>query len=146
MNLKLYFEDYSNYHRSLGNQITHGIGIPLIIVGLFGLLSQWVIFPGFSVYLQLDGGSLLWFLGGLWYLRLDFRLGASFWVLLAGFYFVGRAFPFSLNLSLFLLGWVFQGVGHAVFEKNSPAFFKTLVHLLIGPLWIFCKVIDFKSR
>lgn len=38
-------------------------------------------------------------------------------------------------LALFILGWVFQFVGH-FFEGNPPSFFKNPVFLLVGPWWI----------
>ena len=38
-------------------------------------------------------------------------------------------------LGLFVVGWIFQFVGHAI-EGNQPAFLKNPVYLLIGPLWI----------
>ena len=42
--------------------------------------------------------------------------------------------------ALFAVGWIFQLVGHSVYEKNRPAFVRNLGHLLIGPLWIARKV------
>jgi uncharacterized membrane protein YGL010W len=44
--------------------------------------------------------------------------------------------PLWINLMLFILGWIFQFVGHAVYEKRQPAFLKNALHLLVGPLWI----------
>jgi uncharacterized membrane protein YGL010W len=38
-------------------------------------------------------------------------------------------------LALFVLGWVFQFVGHLI-EGNSPAFFRNPVYLVVGPLWL----------
>lgn len=38
-------------------------------------------------------------------------------------------------LVLFVVGWVFQFIGHAI-EGNQPAFFKNPLYLLIGPLWL----------
>jgi uncharacterized membrane protein YGL010W len=38
-------------------------------------------------------------------------------------------------LGLFVVGWVFQFVGHAI-EGNSPAFFRNPLYLLVGPLWL----------
>ena len=35
-----------------------------------------------------------------------------------------------------MLGWIFQFIGHSVYEKKNPAFFRNFVHLLVGPLWI----------
>ena len=37
-------------------------------------------------------------------------------------------------LALFVVGWVFQVVGHAI-EGNQPAFFKNPMYLLVGPAW-----------
>jgi uncharacterized membrane protein YGL010W len=45
-------------------------------------------------------------------------------------------------LALFVLGWIFQFVGH-YFEGNPPSFLKNPVFLLIGPLWIVKRVISF---
>lgn len=39
-------------------------------------------------------------------------------------------------LVLFLVGWVFQFVGHAI-EGNQPAFFSSPLYLLMGPLWLW---------
>lgn len=45
------------------------------------------------------------------------------------------------GLTAFAVGWVFQGVGHAYFEKNKPAFFKNLAHLWVGPLFLAKKLL-----
>jgi uncharacterized membrane protein YGL010W len=42
-------------------------------------------------------------------------------------------FNWRWAVGLFVLGWVFQFIGHAI-EGNQPAFFKNPVYLLIGPL------------
>src|SRR6266508_675167 len=41
-----------------------------------------------------------------------------------------------VGLGAFVVGWVFQGIGHVRYEKNRPAFFKNLVHLMVGPLFL----------
>lgn len=45
-------------------------------------------------------------------------------------------------LGLFVLGWIFQFIGH-FFEGNPPSFFKNPVFLLVGPLWIVKRLIGF---
>lgn len=37
---------------------------------------------------------------------------------------------------LFVGGWALQFIGHAVFEKNKPAFYGDPYYLLVGPVWI----------
>ncbi len=41
-----------------------------------------------------------------------------------------------IGAAAFVVGWIFQAVGHAVYEKNRPAFFRNLLHLLVGPLFL----------
>jgi uncharacterized membrane protein YGL010W len=137
--------------------MTHYFGIPLIVIGLFGLLSQVSIRLGeFSFLtklpmhgmiqnrLQIDGGGVLLICGMIWYTRLDRKILIPFGLVLAGFYFFGRSLGFAINLVFFALGWALQGLGHAVYEKRSPAFLTNLTHLMIGPLWIFAKMIRYQ--
>lgn len=43
-------------------------------------------------------------------------------------------FNWRLALGLFVVGWIFQFVGHA-FEGKPPAFFSDPRFLLVGPVW-----------
>jgi uncharacterized membrane protein YGL010W len=50
--------------------------------------------------------------------------------------YIGSAYltwPYAVGA--FVVGWVFQFVGHA-YEGKSPAFLTNLLHLLVGPLWV----------
>ena len=38
-------------------------------------------------------------------------------------------------LSIFIIAWIGQFIGHKI-EGKKPAFFKDLQFLLIGPLWL----------
>src|SRR5438128_9156848 len=38
-------------------------------------------------------------------------------------------------LALFVVGWIFQFVGHAI-EGNQPAFYQNPLYLLVGPWWL----------
>jgi uncharacterized membrane protein YGL010W len=140
-----YFEDYEAYHRTIGNKVCHFIGIPSITVTLLGLLGALSFGPEIGDGLiRLDAGVLLWLGATLWYLTLDWRAGLPFSLCGLGCYFLGRALPFPALWSIFILGWVVQYVGHYVYEKKSPAFYKNLRHILIGPLWIFSKITGYR--
>ena len=144
--LERYFDDYSSYHRTPGNKLTHYFGIFFIVTSLLGLLGN-IPIPLFTFdyfYLRLDCGTLLLALALLQYIYLDWKIALPFGLVLTGLYFLGRSLPLNLNLSLFVLGWILQGIGHAIFEKNSPAFFKNFTHLFIGPLWIFARLVNYK--
>lgn len=45
-------------------------------------------------------------------------------------------------LVFFVAGWIFQILGHRLFEKNTPAFTKNLTHILVGPAWILKKALS----
>ena len=139
--LKAWFEDYSSYHQTQGNRHTHTIGIPLIVVSVLGFFAKVFNFPVhlFDLKLSLDGGQFLWVLSTIWYLRFDKKLSVPFVMLTYLAYLLGQNLSGIFLTVFFVLGWVFQLVGHSVFEKKSPAFTKNLEHLLIGPLWVFAK-------
>ena len=40
-----------------------------------------------------------------------------------------------------VIRWIFQFVGHSVYEKKQPAFLENVTHLLVGPLWILNDVV-----
>ena len=140
--LQGYFKDYQSYHQTQGNQWTHYFGIPMIALGLLGLLSgiEWGLSNPDTLF-RVDGGVVLLGLGALFYLWLDWRVGGPFILVLSGFYFLSRAFTAPYLWGIFILGWILQGIGHYYFEKRSPAFLKNLAHFLIGPLWIFSKIL-----
>jgi uncharacterized membrane protein YGL010W len=83
-----------------------------------------------------------------YYFVVEWRLAVPMIVVSVLFYFIGAAFPFYLNLAVFVLGWIFQFIGHKVYEHKNPAFFRNFLHLLIGPLWILNDVVPVvkKSR
>ena len=136
--LQAHFSDYSAFHRTPGNKACHYVGIPLIVLSLFALLARVPLFEagGFTVTLA----EVVLVAATVYYLTLDAALAvmmlAASAVLAAG----GRVLPVSAAVVLFVLGWVFQFVGHYVYEKKSPAFFRNFAHLLVGPLWILAKV------
>ena len=44
-------------------------------------------------------------------------------------------FTWRWAVGLFIVGWIFQFMGHAI-EGNQPAFFKNPMYLLVGPWWL----------
>src|SRR5690606_8913656 len=104
------FADYMEYHRTSGNKITHYIGIPLIVISLLGLLSR-VTFGSSSfesLLLRPDLGWVLWSLGTLYYLYLDWKIGLPFSLVLVGCYLIGRSLPLEAQIALQVIGWVAQ--------------------------------------
>jgi uncharacterized membrane protein YGL010W len=75
--------------------------------------------------------------GSLYYLSLDVPLGLATTAALVALDLAARSVPrWSWGAAAFAVGWVFQAIGHAAYEKKSPAFFRSLVHLLVGPAFL----------
>lgn len=133
------FADYASYHQTKGNKVFHRLGIPMIMLSLIGMLTFVPLFTLGTV--RFDAAMLLIALSSAYYFIIEWRLGIAMIAVSILFYFIGAALGLWINLALFVLGWIFQFIGHKVYEHKNPAFFRNFVHLLIGPLWILNDVI-----
>lgn len=135
--LKAHFADYAAFHGTPGNQACHYVGIPLIVLTIFSFLAQVPIghVGGFALTLA----ELLIVAVTVYYLTLDATLALLMLLASVVLDAAARPIPPLVAVGLFVLGWVFQFVGHYVYEKRSPAFFRNVTHLLVGPLWILAK-------
>ena len=122
--------DYGAHHRTRGNLVCHAFGITLISFGIVELLvrlplGQW------SVAEALIAGVVLY------YATLDLPLAAAMLGAFVVLDLAARAVgDWRIGAAAFVVGWIFQAIGHAVYEKNRPAFFRNLLHLLVGPLFL----------
>jgi uncharacterized membrane protein YGL010W len=128
------FADYASYHRTAGNKAFHRMGIPMIMLTLIGMLTRVPLFEAAGV--RVDAAMLLILASTIYYLVIEWRLAIAMLAVSIAMYFIGAALPMWLNVAIHILGWIFQFIGHSVYEKKQPAFMRNLVHLLVGPLWI----------
>ena len=122
--------DYGAHHHTRGNLVCHAFGVTLIVFGILSMLAELRVGP-------LTAGEILIALVVLYYATLDLPLSGAMLAAFAVLDLAARAVEnWRLGLAAFVVGWVFQAVGHAVYEKNRPAFFKNLQHLLVGPMFL----------
>jgi uncharacterized membrane protein YGL010W len=138
-NVEALFADYAAYHQTRGNKFFHRLGIPMIMLTLLGMLSLVPIVDAGTI--RLDAAIVLIALSSAWYFVVEWRLAVAMVVVSVVMYYIGAALPLWLNGALFVLGWIFQFIGHKVYEHKNPAFFRNFVHLLVGPLWILNDVV-----
>ena len=142
--LLIHFKDYEQFHQTKGNKITHMAGIPFVLFSLVGLLAHLTLWsPSVDSLFQIDLGLLLALFGGIYSIRVDYKLGIPFALYVYLNYLLARHVPLSYLTVIQILGWVFQLGGHAYYEKKSPAFFTSVEHLFIGPMWIFAWAIGY---
>lgn len=138
--------EYARYHRDPRNIATHFVGIPLIAFGIAALLAR---VPVGGADTVLPGAHwLVWALTALWYLRLG-RASLTLPTIAALGALVMLAHPLgeaatsawlAWGLGSFVVGWVFQAVGHG-WEGRKPAFFDDLRGLLVGPMFVVAEVL-----
>ena len=133
------FADYAAYHQTAGNKFFHRVGIPMIMFSLIGMLTQVPLLDVATV--KIDLAMILIAAATAYYFVIEWRLAIAMVAVSIAFYFIGATLPLWINATLFVLGWIFQFIGHKVYEHKNPAFFRNFVHLLIGPLWILNDII-----
>src|SRR5207237_10000301 len=116
-----------------GNSVLDTFEIKLIVYGLLALLqltalsgAQWTLAEVFVAA------------ASLYYLTLAVPLGLTMLAEAVALDLIPRfVADWRIWLAAFVAGWIFQGIGHARYEKKSPAFFKNLLHLLVGPIFLW---------
>ena len=125
--------DYASYHRTKGNRICHAVGVPLIAFSVVAWSRLGTQAPLAAILLPV---YFLW----------DPRVGALMTTFVAVCTLLAAGLPGWAVWAAFLAGWLFQVVGHAVYEKGTPALVKNLSHLLVGPAWIASELAGLKPR
>ena len=136
---------YARYHRDPHNCATHFVGIPMLFLA--------VILPLEALRIQIGHHGvplsiLLTLPAMLGWLALDLGVGAVLSLLLCPLFVAaavidarGAAPMWCTTAALFVVGWSFQLLGHAVFEGRKPAFMDDLSHTLIGPMFVVAKLL-----
>lgn len=146
--INYYLENYAVSHQHPSNKKIHYVCVPLILFSILGLLHQVIIYAPYSL------ASLL-FLGAMVYYSLLNVKASMVMLVFGGLSYVlvdqisQRISPteaIAVFLSIFVLSWIGQFIGHKI-EGKKPSFFEDLQYLLIGPLWILPKpILDFIKK
>jgi uncharacterized membrane protein YGL010W len=138
---------YAAYHRDRRNIATHFIGIPMIVLAFAVLLSR----PAWTFAALPFSVSPAWVLFGLsviYYFALDVALGLMMTVFSVACVACGTwlaaqstASWLTAGIGLFVIGWVFQFVGHVAYEHRKPAFVDDVIGLMIGPLFVLVEAL-----
>ncbi|SAK69186.1 PF06127 family protein [Caballeronia fortuita] len=138
---------YAEYHRDRRNVATHFVGIPLIVLATAALLSR-PAWPVLSGAFLLTPAWVLFALATLYYLWLDVPLGIGMGIVSASSAGFGQwaashgtSMWLAIGIGMFVIGWIFQFVGHVRYEHRKPAFVDDIVGLLIGPLFVLVELL-----
>ncbi len=120
------FAAYGPYHRDRRNQITHFIGVPLLVFSVLLLLPLWL-------------GAALTAAATVYYCRFDFGLGIFLGGVFAALCGVAQYFSgpraYATSATAFIVGWAFQFLGH-YWEGRKPAFVDNLTQIFNAPVFL----------
>ncbi|MBB1318701.1 DUF962 domain-containing protein [Shewanella sp. SR43-4] len=132
---------YKSVHLNPQNIKTHFIGVPMIIWSAFLMLGT--IRFDWQDY-QISVAMILTVLVLGYYMALHMRLALGLVlfilpVLYTSEQVVHTSHPFIIAISIFVIGWVMQFIGHH-YEKAKPAFMDDLNQILIGPFFLMAEL------
>ena len=139
MNVQYCFKLYEKFHQNKTNKIIHVVCIPMITWTFLILLNNISFYISFLIsnfyvvaysFIEMEHTIPIF---------LIFNIG---WLTAFLFYdSVNNANYFAIALNL--LSWLFQFIGHTVFEKNRPALMDSIGHaFFIAPLFSYMELIN----
>lgn len=136
---------YGESHQNTTNKLIHWFCIPAILFSLVGLLMLIPVpfFDSSSVWI--NWGTIIMILATIYYLSISPLLALGF-VLVFGALVYGNIWlnefckwnglrTWIVLLSVFVIAWIGQFIGHKI-EGKKPSFFQDLQYLLVGPAWL----------
>ena len=146
-NVTYWLNEYARYHVNPMNKKIHWVCVPVIMMTLLGLLWSLPVpkaLGGHSVVV--NWSSILVLVSIVFYLRLSLSLAIGMGLITAGMLAsfgpieaIRSGLVWQLSLTVFVLAWIGQFIGHKI-EGKKPAFFQDLQFLLVGPMWILADV------
>jgi uncharacterized membrane protein YGL010W len=120
---------YAESHQNHTNELIHFVCVPAIMWTVLGLI--WAVHP----FLSVAAGALA--LAYYMYLSIPFAIGMGLMaaLMLGILYVLPPAFILPSAITVFVVAWIFQFIGHKI-EGKKPSFFEDLRFLLIGPLFV----------
>lgn len=132
---------YKSVHLNPNNIRTHFIGVPMIIWSAFLMLGT--LRFAWQDY-QISLAMIVTLVVLAYYMMLHVRLALGLVLFILPVLYttelvVHSGHPFVIAISIFVVGWAIQFIGHK-YEKAKPAFMDDLNQLLIGPFFLMAEV------
>ena len=120
---------YADSHRHPLNEWIHVVCVPVIMWTVLGLI--WALHPVLALVAVLL--ALVYYFS----LSVPFAIGMSLMAtaMLGILFLLPATMVLPSALSLFVIAWIGQFIGHKI-EGKKPSFFDDLRFLLIGPLFV----------
>lgn len=136
---------YSAYHRDKRNQMTHHVGVPMIVFSVMIALSQVTLYT-FEGGIVTLAGALITVLLLLYILAVPMVGLIALIIYSVLLYYAERIGAMGLYTAmisfgaLFVVGWIIQFWGHA-YEGRKPALFDNLLQVFMAPSFLIAEIL-----
>jgi uncharacterized membrane protein YGL010W len=146
---KQWLKGYAVSHQNETNVNIHTICVPAIYFSIIGMLM--CVNIGALLELEFQNpiftslATLTFAVVMVFYAKLSVKILIRMFLFtvlcLVGNYYLAMILPLLYtNITIFIVAWAGQFYGHKI-EGMKPSFFKDLQFLLIGPVWVFEKLL-----
>jgi uncharacterized membrane protein YGL010W len=146
---KQWLKEYAASHQNETNVNIHTICVPAIYFSIIGMLM--CVNIGALLELEFQNpiftslATLIFAVVMVFYAKLSVKILIRMFLFtvlcLVGNYYLAMILPLLYtNIAIFIVAWAGQFYGHKI-EGMKPSFFKDLQFLLIGPVWVFEKLL-----
>lgn len=136
---------YSAYHTDKRNQMTHHVGVPMIVFSVMILLGQVSLYEFQSGVLTLAGLLISALL--LMYIVAVPMVGLVALIIYSVLLYyaeriggMGSGTAFTAFGIFFVVGWIIQFWGHA-YEGRKPALFDNLLQIFMAPSFLIAEIL-----
>ena len=141
-----WLDEYGESHQNPTNKLIHWICVPVIVFSVVGLLWSLPVPEAFVRISPAMNWAVLFAMAAIvYYFILSASLAVGMVAVLAGMlalahWLSGLSTPlWAISVGIFVVAWVGQFIGHHI-EGKKPSFFKDLLFLMIGPVWLLAFV------
>jgi uncharacterized membrane protein YGL010W len=127
-------QHYGTSHQNPGNEVIHFIAIPLIMLGLVGMLFTLHPYVAYAFVVA----------SMVYYARLSvvFLTAMVVWsAITLALVFAMGARVLTISVAIFVGAWIMQFIGHKM-EGKKPSFFEDVQYLWVGPLFVLSKLFE----
>ena len=149
-----FFIAYGEFHNDKINKVIHLVCIPLLSFSLFALLqflNYRFLFVG--TYFEVNIASLFFYFISILYLNVNLYVAVLtiFWNF--SFFLLGKIIYiqslkknysneyFQVMLTIHIFSWIFQFIGHGIFEKRAPALFDNILLIFNAPFFVTAEIL-----
>lgn len=138
-----WLSEYAESHQNTTNILIHWLCVPIIF---FSIISFFFVVKIPIKKFELNLAQIISIILVLYYMKLSIKLGLGMMIWLFVNIQICKLIAKNsepvllyLTIGLFVIAWIGQFIGHQI-EGKKPSFLKDLQFLLIGPMWLMCKI------